>query len=305
MNQMGSGEEPFNWTLSLPPQPVNPTHLKGAGEVCETKRFDSFYNANGDRVILPAGKKYISKTARANQSALTVTNYWDEDQDLEKTVLEIKSPYMKEALKKVVPEYATFNIDVKNISITGEPRCLFHYRDELMGYGRSMLEIHNLDAAQHIQHLISYMWEVFAVEIVSFNTLDWLADFEPALEHKYLWMIFKPGDVVYVRDSVPKAFRFNRITKSAYFWSLHGFVIDYNGKQFGSSLMCENIDYYEGLKPLKELRVITFDRLSEEEGRSGREKLIARGRKFVSIYGKRYLWYKESPSKSSGSVIRF
>ncbi|KAF9767432.1 hypothetical protein IL306_000019 [Fusarium sp. DS 682] len=283
---MDSGEEPFNWTLSLPTQPVNPTDLEGAGAVCETKRFDSFYNASGDRVILPAGKKYISKTARANESALTVTNYWDKQQDLERTVLEIKSPFMKEALKKVVPEYATFNIAVKNISITGEPRCLFHYREELMAYGRTMWESQNLEAGTHIQHLISYMWEALAVEIVSFTAFEWLADFEPSLEFKYLWMIFKPGDIVYIRNPEPRAFRFKQMTKCGNHWELSGVDIDYDGNNFGYSSASLRIESYEGLKPLKELRATPLDRLSEQEKRSERERLIARGRKFVGIHGK-------------------
>lgn len=292
-------EEPLDWTLPLPPQPVNPTDLEGAGAICETKRFDSFYNTSGDRVVLPAGKKYTSKTARAYKSAMTVTNYWDKNQDLERTELEIKSPFMKEALKAVVPGYATFNIHVKNISITGDPHCLFHYREELMDYGRVTWEGHNVEAGRHIQHLIAYMWEVFAVEIISFNALEWLQDFEPSLEHKYLWMIFKPGDVIYVRNSGPRAFRLERMTNSENKWTLHGVVINYNGDEFGFSGTTETIDYYEGLKPLKDLSVITFDRLSADERRNEKEKLIARGRKFLGIHGKRYLWYRPGPDKSS------
>ncbi|KAF4991839.1 hypothetical protein FGRMN_7557 [Fusarium graminum] len=297
---MDAGEEQFDWTLSLPPQLVNPIDLEGAGAVCETNRFDSFYDdASGDQLILPAGKKYTSKHERAYKSALVVTNYWDHAQNLEKTTLEVKSRFMKEVLKTIVSEYANFNIDVKNISITGEPRCLFHYREELMEHGRFMWESNNFEAEKHIQHLVSYMWEVFAVEIMAFSPLEWLEDFEPALEHKYLWMIFRPGDIVYVRDSEPIAFKFSRITMTRTRWTLHGITIDCDGSNFGPYSITQHIDHYEGLKPFKELRAITFDRLSGEEKENEKERLIARGRKFASIYGKRYLRYKESPGKSS------
>ncbi|KAG8357920.1 hypothetical protein FVEN_g4528 [Fusarium venenatum] len=297
---MDSDLEPFDWTASLPSQPANPIDLGGAGAVCETKRFDSFYNTSGDRVILPAGKKYTSRTARANESALTVTNHWDKEQDLEKTVLEIKSPFMKAALKAAIPEYATFNIDVKNITITGKPHCLFQYREEIMSYGRTLWECQNEEAAKHIQHLISHMWEVFAEEIIPFHALEWLAEFEPGLEHKHLWMIFRPGDLVYVRDDVPWAFKLDRMTLSGKNWLLYGMDIDYNGIHFGYSESHGHIDHYEGLKPLRELHIVPFHRLQGEEKQSKREMLISRGRKFVGIHGKRYLWFEDGPGKSSG-----
>lgn len=299
---MEAGQELFDWTVSLPSQPVNPMILDGGGAVCETKRFDSFYNTYGDRVILPAGQKYKSKTTRANDSAMTVTNYWDKEQDLEKTVLEIKSPFMKRALKKIIPEYANFNIYIKNITITDEPHCLFHYREELMDYGRRMSENQDEEAAKHIEHLVTHMWEVFATEIICFNALVWLADFEPGLEHKYLWMMFRTGDLAYVWDDEPWAFRFNQMTKSGKSWVLSGVNIDYNGLNFGFTNVSASIDHYEGLKAPKELHVTTFDAFSEEEKQSKREMFIARGRKFVGIHGKRHLWFEENPSKSSGRV---
>lgn len=299
---MELNQEPFDWTVPLPSQPVHPLGLGGGGTVCETKRFDSFYNTSGDRVILPSGQKYNSKRTRAHESAMTVTNYWDHGQNLERTVLEIKSPFMKRALKAVIPEYTNFNIDIKNITITGEPHCLFHYREELMGYGRRMSENQNEEAAKHIEHLITHMWDVFATEIIYFNTLEWLADFEPALEHRYLWMIFRPGEIAYVRDDEPWAFRFDRMTKSGKTWVLSGVGIDYNGINFGFTDISATIDHYEGLKALKELPVTIFDALPEGEKQSKREMLIARGRKFVGIHGKRHLWFEESPSKSSGRV---
>ncbi|KAM0186097.1 hypothetical protein ACHAPI_011875 [Fusarium lateritium] len=300
MDEMEPGQEPFDWTVPLPPQPVNPIDLSESGAVCETKRFDSFYNTSGDRVVLPAGQKYTSKTKRANESALTVTNYWDKGQDLEKTVLEIQSSFMKEALKAVIPEYANFNIGVKNIAITGEPHCLFHYREELMSYGRGMWERQNEEAAKHIEHLVTYMWEVFAMEIISFSALEWLEYFEPGLEHKNLWMIFRPGDLVYVRDDDPWAFRFELMKKYGEDWQLEGAEIVYDGIHYGFLRTSVRVGHYEGLKSLKGLGAITFDRLPEEEKRSKREMLIARGRKFVGIHGKRHLWFDKSLDKSSG-----
>lgn len=299
---MGSDQQHFDWNLALPTQPANPIDLEGSGSICETRRFDSFYNSYGERVILPAGKKYTSKTSEANESALTVTNYWDKDQDLENTVLEIKSPFMKAALKAVIPEYATFNVSVKHIALTGAPHCLFHYRDEIMAYGREMLENQDLEAAQHIQHLIVYMWDVFTADIVAFNALGFMADFEPALLHEYLWVIFRPGDLVYVRAEPPWAFQFEAMTKHNKHWRLVGVDVCYDGEHFGFSDVSLYIDQYEGLKPLNELTAIPFYRLPEGERHDKRETLMARGRKYLTTHGNRCFWYEEVSGSSSSWV---
>ncbi|KAL5601600.1 hypothetical protein FOBRF1_009133 [Fusarium oxysporum] len=204
--------------------------------------------------------------AQADESALKVTNFWDKDQDLERTVLEIKSPFMKAAIKAVAPEYATFNIDVKDISIMGDPRCLFHYREELASYGAALEQNQDPEGARHVQHLISYMWGVFVLEIAAFNVLEWVQDFEPSMEYKYLWMLFRPGDIVYVRALRPWAFQFKSMTLWRYrkCWELEGYDIDYDGDDFGFSSTSAFLGQYEGVKPLKELSVINLDRLPEE-----------------------------------------
>ncbi|KAF7554344.1 hypothetical protein G7Z17_g2984 [Cylindrodendrum hubeiense] len=295
------GDEPFNWTSSLPSQPANPRTLEGAGTVCETKRFDSFYNASGDRVVLPAGKKYTEKKGEGFESALTVTTYWDRYERVEKTVLEIKSPHMKAALKAVVPQFCSFNVNTRHITIAGEPHCLFHYRQELLSYGSTLQQQgYNSDAAQHVQHLISYMWEAFAVEIVAFATFEWLLDDEPSLDHKYLWMIFRLGDIVYVREAPHQAFLFEEMELQGNSWILSGHCIDYDGNLFGFKPFGTCINSYDGVKPLRELQAIPLNRLPPGEQQTVKEQLVTRGRKFVGIHGQQHLWYNAKTDKFSG-----
>ncbi|KAM0429215.1 hypothetical protein ACHAPT_006429 [Fusarium lateritium] len=299
------GDTPFDWTLPLPPQPTNPMDLEGAGVVCETKRFDSFYNSSGDRILLPAGQKYTASHVRAYKSALAVTTYWDKDQDLEKTVLEIKSPHMKAALKAIVPEYHSFNINTRHIIITGEPRCLFHYRQELLNHGAALQQQgHDAEAARHIQHLISYMWDVFAVEILAFSAFEWFLDDEPSLEHKYLWMLFRPGSIVYVRQPHPRAFLFKEMRQRGGSWGLSGHCVDYNGELFGFRSFETDIGSYDDAKPLRELQAVPFDLLPEDEKQAVKEQLVTRGRKFAGIHGQQCLWYNGKSDKSSGGRMK-
>ncbi|KAF4453640.1 P-loop containing nucleoside triphosphate hydrolase [Fusarium albosuccineum] len=297
----------IDWTSPLPPQPINPC-LQGAGAKCETKRFDSFYNTCGDRVVLPAGQKYTAGSGRAYESALVVTTYWDREQDLEKTVLEIKSPHMKAALKAVVPKYRSFNITARHINLTGEPQCLFHYRQELADHGAALQqEQQNDEAARHVKHLISYMWEVFAAEIEAFNMFEFVMNNfgdEPTFEHKYLWMVFRPGDIVYVREPEHKAFLFEEMNLRGKWWSLSGHCIDYDGELFGFKSFQTTIDFYDGVKPLRELHAVNFNYLPGDEKQIVRDQLIARGRRFVSIHGQQCLWYNGESHRSPGSRVR-
>ncbi|EKJ79528.1 hypothetical protein FPSE_00213 [Fusarium pseudograminearum CS3096] len=92
------------------------------------------------------------------------------------------------------------------------------------------------------------------------------------------------------------------MTLSGKNWIFYGLVIDHIGTKFGYSEITQCIEHYEGSKPLKELHITAFDHLPEDKKLSKREILISRGRKFVGIHGKRHLWFKDAPGKSSGYI---
>ncbi|KAL2209665.1 hypothetical protein CC79DRAFT_1271386, partial [Sarocladium strictum] len=293
----------FDWTFSLPPQNVHPATLAEAGLKCETKRFDSFYNDNGDRIVLPAGKKYSSDKTKTSKSALIITTYWDKHQDLEKTVLDIKSPYMKAALKAIVPEYNSINIDLRHIAIRNKPWCLFHYRQELLDHGAILQEQGNLDAAQHVSHLLFHMWEVFMLEINAFSLYELSRDDDPSIEYEYLWMVFRSGDTVYVPGPTPRAFRFEYMQNFGTSWSLRGHCIDYDGESFGFRRATTSISFYHGVKPLRKLEAINFNDLAAGERQSINDRLIDLGRRFVGIHGQRYLQYDGNARKTKSRTM--
>jgi len=204
------------------PGRINPTIIEGTWLVCETSCLDSFYNEAGQRLVLPAGQKYKAKEDRNFRSALTVTTYWDEDQTPSYTVLEIKSPHMKAALKAVVPEYASFDIHLGHFTIRDEPRSIFLHREELGAYGHNLQES-NFEAALHVHHLLSYMWDVLSDDILTFDIWASVSMDPGDLPHKLLWMIFKPGKIVFVRKPQLMAFVFESMSQSqAKSWTLKG-----------------------------------------------------------------------------------
>ncbi|KAK4212750.1 P-loop containing nucleoside triphosphate hydrolase protein [Rhypophila decipiens] len=279
----------FIW--GAPPPPKIPSTQDGDGLSCETANFDSFYGDHGERLVLPAGQRYKGRQNHGVKSALSVTTHWDHHQDFLYIVLDIRSPHMKAAMKATVPEYSSYNIGTKHISITGSPWCLYHYRQELGEYGEELMK-RDYEAGKHVYHLLSYMWETFSKEIITLgvwvdniDSADW-----PALDHKHLWMLYRPGDIVYVRER-RLAFVFKNMTLTSKDWKLTGSHIDFDGSEYGSRYIDITIKAYDGFKLLRELTGAPFSRLPESEQVTLRKELLARGRKFIGLHGNQYLWY--------------
>ncbi|KAK0738444.1 P-loop containing nucleoside triphosphate hydrolase protein [Schizothecium vesticola] len=287
---LAPNEEPLVDFIDWAPPPLkNPNTLEGAGLSCETVCFDSFYNESGDRLVLPAGRKYKDKKDRGLKSALSVTTHWDRYHDFSHTILDIRSPHMKAALKATVPEYASFNIATKHISIRGGPWCLYHYRQELQEYGEEIMG-RDHEAATHVYHLLVYMWETFSLEILTLGIWAENPEEAPALDHKNLWMVYRPGDIVFVQER-RLAFVLKTMTLNGRNWELKGHHIDFNGSEYGSRGIDVSIYAYDGFKPLRGLTATPFGRLPESEQEAIRKELVARGRKFIGLHGVQYLWY--------------
>lgn len=293
-----------DWSWTVPQRPVHPTTLDGAGINCETKRFDCFYNPAGDPVLLPAGQRYQSQRDADYESALVVTTFWDRTHNTTGTSLTIRSPHMKAAIKNVVPEYRDYNINARHIQITGDPRCLFLYRNGLYAYGAGLPQTdQDSDAAQHLQHLIQYMWDVFATESAALTIMEFTDDTH-SLQHSYLWMIFRPGDLIYVRQSPGAAFLLTEMSISGSTWFLTGHRVSYDGHTFGYQEYSTSIPWYDGFRRIAVLPAVEFGRLPEPERETVRERLVARGRKFVGIHGVQYLWYSAERDKTHHTKVR-
>lgn len=82
-----------------------------------------------------------------------------------------------------------------------------------------------------------------------------------------------------------------KMTRNGGNWELNGHHIDFDGSQYGSRRIDVSIGAYDGYKPLRELTATPFSRLPESEQESLRTELVARGRRFIGLHGKQYLWY--------------
>lgn len=213
----------------------------GPGLICEIKTYEAHYNARGDRVTLQVGKsqELNSKKDRDHDSALVLTRYYDKLEDLDYTELEVRSPHVIAALRKVVVEYPELNLETPKIIIRGLPKCYFHYREELHAYG---LALQDLVAIQHLVFALDYMYQTLHNEIISYYHLMVTPTIAPGLEFVNLWMAFRPGDLVYRRiDHIDVVCRLKNMTRCTctkrhcWFsrWELTVERLDYDGEYFG------------------------------------------------------------------------
>ena len=271
-----------------------------AGMRCEVSQFERMTNAKGEKVTLRSGSSraglaIASREPLATRSAMVLIRDLDK-QNYPHIELEIQSPHMKAALKECVPEFSTCDIARKPIVLTGPPRCLFHFRDALIKYHQRCVDNNQLLTATHVKFLLDHMFNTLSSEIRHFSRFVQGAGEKPGLDFVSLWMAFVPGELVYVlnrrglhhklRGSV---FRLQSMTRcpctrqwcSQFSWTLAGYVIDYDGKDFGHTAERVMIDPYEGVRALQDLPVIPFKYHPERD--TLESYLTERGKNFVAL----------------------
>ncbi|KAM7197818.1 P-loop containing nucleoside triphosphate hydrolase protein [Naviculisporaceae sp. PSN 640] len=292
-------------------RPIKPAiDFQGAGIQCEVKRLDTVYNGKGEKVSLSSGSRFRLEHDRPKdtfKAALVRTQHWTRSGEPDFVELEIRSPYMKAALKQVVPEYHDAVIDSNYIVIRDEPRCLFHYRNELFNYGAGLLP--NSDEQKHVSFLLEYMNTELSDEIYSWTLMVDLEDHPwslngPSLEFQNLWMVFIPGEQIFVPKensaSASMVLEFDSMALSCrcqrpyciptHKWTITAVCIDHDSTQYGYLRLYSRINHYPGYMPLKHLKILPL-RL-HPDAQNIRQVHLARGQKFTQLQGKHHRAHK-------------
>lgn len=262
------------------------------GMKLELKSFDIRENSKGDKAPLQTGvkKSYSTEADEANESAMVVTKTYYSDKTLKQTELVIHSPHIIEAVKQVIKKYPGVNIGDKKITMLGRPACLFHYRKELVDYGR---QLQDKTAAEHVAFALNYMSKALADDIVHYKNCTAKRDQPPGLDFDRLWMEYKPGDLIFVkRPRETWIGRLMSMTKHGIFspwWSLKLERIITMIGEFYYAYETSVISSYDGFKYFKDLNTIPLrfhpDRQSIEQ------KMIERGKAFHALKGVHHRFY--------------
>ncbi|RDW80898.1 hypothetical protein BP5796_05596 [Coleophoma crateriformis] len=266
------------------------------GKKCEIHMYERRFNSRGEAILLQSGSRseFSWITESSVEAALVLTRYYSITKALESTQLEVRSPYIRAALKDVVRSYPGVNVNSSGpILIPGDPKCLFHYRDELNTYASNTKD---KKAKEHVKFLLQYMAKVLNREIVSYKELMENESVAPGLEFHNLWMAFKPGTLLYKSHSgVDTLHRLRDMTKVTLFqqpqyWRLQTEVLVYEGKDL--RFVSENFDIaeYSGYRPLTEHELFPLE--YHKDQKSIRDTVLQRGKKYTEYLGIQYCMYE-------------
>jgi hypothetical protein len=293
----------------VPPfRSFHPPSKPGIGSKCEIRQYERTKNAKGETVLLKTGtaRSTLGSKPRDDwsaQAALVLTRYLD-GTECDRTELEVQSPHIKAALKECVPEFSGFDLERQSMVLQDEPRCVFHYRNDLARYHDRCAEKGEADAKEHVAFMLDYMFRTLDREIRHFTRFMENPVLQPSLEFVNLWMAFVPGQLAYTekRSSREKLrgriFRLKTIERCPcprpwcpqYPWSLRGSIIDYDGDDFGHVDISATIEPYEGVKALQDLLVVPFRYHPDPE--TLQRELVSRGMRFLQLSGRHYMAYK-------------
>lgn len=254
------------------------------GEECEIHVYESKYDTRGEAVILRAGTKSEIKPPKpkSHRACLVLTRQYSRCAEVLYTELEFQSRHLIKALRKVIGTYQGVDFTARTVSIVEPPRCLFHYQDELRRHAQ---ESDNEQEKSHIRLCLQYMEKTLHREIKISKSSD-----SPELEHRDLWMAFKPGCLVLeIKKGNEQLSRLRSIFEQKddhdeiKCWTLITEYIRYSGKDVGNIYDKIEIEPYTGCKPICELHVVPLHLHPEEE--RIRCDLLKRGRKYLSLWG--------------------
>lgn len=288
----------------------SPDDPEEVGSRCQVIHFERMTNSKGEKVTLRSGLSRAglgigSREPLAAKSALVLIRDMD-NADCPHVELEIQSPHMKAALKECVPSFSNLDIERKPIVLKGEPRCLFHFRDDLIKYHQRCAENNQTVAAIHVKFLLDHMFNTLSSEIRHFSRFMQGPVAQQGLDFLSLWMAFVPGEMVYVvnrrglhhklRGSVIRLESMSRCPCPrqwclSYSWSLSGYIIDYDGTDFGHTLERLHIKPYEGVRVLQDLPAVPLRYHPDREKLES--YLIGRGKKFVGLVSLSHYCYQQ------------
>ena len=200
-------------------------------------------------------------------------------------------------MRKVVQSYPGVNMDATGpIHVFDEPRCLFHYREELRAHAESS---EDPDAKAHVLFCLDYMLRALRKEIVAYDSLMKNDTIDPGIAFDTLWMAYRPGSLIFTSiGGVKRVLKLISITLTvdgddndtlpSWLLDLEGIACD--GTDFGYVKYGGCVLHYDGYKALADQEFIPLQYRKDHE--KIRKELIERGKAYVSLVGVHHIMYE-------------
>lgn len=119
--------------------------------------------------------------------------------ELHSTFMIVKSPHLNNAIRAVVDYYPAIILRGASINIPAPYRVLYHHREALAKYKNNQPKTHDPEyadtTAKHIDVLLNFLDKSWGQDIRDEEALHLRA--LPTATNDKLWMLYKPGDVVF------------------------------------------------------------------------------------------------------------
>jgi len=268
---------------------------------CEQKLWQQRYNKKHDRTeLVEASVPNLEVEEEAERQkreyALITTDFYNEKQKLEKTVLTVNSPFILKAFKDVIGSYPNVaSCFDKPVELESPFEVLFHHWDALDNHRR---ETDSDDVRMHLHLLFDFMQSRLGPdrELV----LEMLKQHQ--ITFKKTWTIFVPGELLCLSQN--GHLRLFRCTKTAYeeynsigpVWHVYGRYTDQDGKGAGDveveTAMIRQKQSFGGDNPaaITDLPVYPF-KYWQGDHDALKSRLLERGNKFLGIQGASFKHY--------------
>ena len=257
-------------------------------EECEFHIYETRFDSRGESNCLRAGTKIDidPPRRRSDQACLVLNRDHNTNGELFRTYLKIQSRYIINALREVIVTYPGVDFASKPIILHEPPRCLFHYRDELREYAESS---NSEKLKSHIRLCCEYMEKTLHNEINLLNSIEvshWRA---LNLKHRHLWLIFKPGLLLYQKSNTIEEGLVRLVSISGHkdennqirSWEICFVFTGWNGSRIGQWMDTVEILCYDGCKSIQSLSIVPLCFFLEEQ--RIRHDALERGRKIISL----------------------
>lgn len=285
-------------------------------EECELHIYDSRYDTRGELILLRAGTHFRIDIPLpdSRHAGFVVIRHYSPSKILTKTNFEIRSPYATKAIRHVIKSYPGLAIGSKGkIVLDDQPRCLFHYRAELLEFAHSQSDKRFL---QHVDYCLKYMNKVLSPQLNAFSTNVEQNTDQPGLQYEDLWMVFKPGTLVYENAKFPRIAQLHRMEwvvqrflppgpapsqrsprpppfhqTIEFQWIFYSKMLCFDGKNFEIVDFTRRLAPYEGVRPFSSLDIFPLE--YHERHAQIRQDSLDRAKLFISkAVGLRYCHYE-------------
>ncbi|KAL3957200.1 hypothetical protein ACCO45_007778 [Purpureocillium lilacinum] len=266
------------------------------GLVAESKDLYAKLDQHGNRSWTekkPDDLEEAAENEETEKYAIIVRKQKPEDADSRKPLvidsIIIQSPYLRPVLAEVLHNYPGILTNLSRLKLTAPFECFVHRWDRFEA-ARNDPTLEGA-AKEHIELLYRILQEELG-DVIQLRE-DYFKNKAVAWEHA--WTLFPPECTVFgSKNGKPVAAKFKRgfytQTPCGKTYALRCEIIDWDGVRMGWTSLDMQIPQFPGTLPFSDLPTYPLDYHPQAE--SVKAMLIERGRKFDSLAGYCYRWYK-------------